>query len=86
MTLPTKPAVLTVEQIAALNNKLTVMRHDIANHVQIVSVYAEMARMKPAELNARMALLLERAMKIPEEMRKFTVEFQSALGFTETGS
>ena len=47
MGLPQNAITLTPEQIAALNEKLSVTRHDINNHLSLIVAAVELLRRKP---------------------------------------
>lgn len=84
MKLPSQPVTLTVEQLAELNRQLSVMRHDINNHLSLILAAAELLRIKP-ELSERMqAMLHEQPGRIGESISKFTTQFEQALGITRT--
>jgi hypothetical protein len=80
MVLPEKPIALAPEQIAELNQKLSVMRHNVNNYLALIVAASELLKRKP-ELAPRM---LENIMQQPErvitEMRAFSEAFEVALG------
>jgi aspartokinase len=80
MELPSSPVTLTPEQVAELELKLRVMRHDINNHLSLVIASLELIRSKP-EMAARMlATLSEQPAKITQAMTKFSREFDQFVG------
>lgn len=80
MELPSSPVTLTPEQVAELELKLRVMRHDINNHLSLVIASLELIRSKP-EMAARMlATLSEQPAKITHAMAKFSREFDQFVG------
>jgi hypothetical protein len=82
MGLPEQPLTLSVEQIDELNKKLSAARHDINNHLSMMMAAAELIRMKP-EMAPKMAdRLMAQPAKITELVRKFSAEFEAALGIT----
>lgn len=82
MGLPQEPLILTVEQIEALNEKLSTARHDINNHLSMIMAAAELIRMKP-EMAAKMTdRLVAQPAKITELIRQFSSDFEEALGIT----
>jgi hypothetical protein len=82
MALPVQPVTLSVEEIAALNHKLSAMRHDINNNLLLIMASAELMRYKP-EMAAQMTNnLIEQPPKITDAMNKFSAELERALGIT----
>jgi hypothetical protein len=82
MALPQQPVTLNVEQIAALNAKLTTMRHDINNTLLLIMASAELVRYKPDTVDQMMGTLLEQPPKITEKLSQFSAEFEQAFGIT----
>ena len=82
MGLPTEPVTLSVEQISELNRRLSALRHDINNQLSLVAAAAEIIRFNP-DMAKRMAVTLsEQPPKISEEINRFSVELERALGIT----
>ncbi|NBR30200.1 MAG: hypothetical protein EB141_08395 [Verrucomicrobia bacterium] len=80
MALPQSPVTLTPEQIAELNEKLAVARHDINNHLSLIVAAVELLRRKP-ELAPRMIdSISQQPDKIIAQMRSFSAEFENTLG------
>ena len=84
MLLPSQPVNLTVEQIAALNDKLSAMRHDINNHLSLIVAAVELIRLKPSTAERMMATLIEQPPRISECLRKFSDEFDRNLHITKS--
>lgn len=82
MVLPNQPVTLTPEQIAALNQKLSAMRHDINNHLSLMMAAVEMIRLRPEDAPRRLATLAEQPARISRAMAEFSAEFEKALGIT----
>ena len=82
MLLPSQPVTLTVEQLADLHQKLSVMRHDINNGLAVTVAVAELMRRKPQNTENMSASLVEQARKIGAAILKFSEEFESASGIT----
>jgi hypothetical protein len=80
MTLPTQPVILTVEQIAELNRRLSNMRHDINNHLALVLAASELIRAKPHMAERMTATLVEQPPKIAAALQGFSAEFEQSLG------
>ena len=82
MGLPAQPVTLSVDQIDALNQKLSATRHDINNHLSMIMASAELIRMKP-EMASRMSeKLINLPGKITELVKEFSTEFERTLGIT----
>lgn len=79
MVLPTQPVTLSVEQVDALNQKLSSMRHDINNHLSLIGAALELIRAKPQTSERMLATLGEQPSKISESMTKFTADFEKEL-------
>lgn len=80
MGLPDKTITLTPSQIADLNRKLSVMRHNINNHLGLVVAAAELMRRKPEAAERMLDNLLQQPERIAAEMRGFSSEFETVLG------
>ncbi len=82
MAMPQTPVTLTPEQVAALNEKLSVMRHDINNNLSLIVAAVELLRRKP-ELAPRMIeSISQQPDKIIAQVRTFSGEFEQTLGIT----
>ena len=82
MALPSKPVTLTVEQLTELNRKLSTLRHDINNNLSLIVAATELIKHKPQVADRMMGTLAEQPAKITEALRKFSVEFEQAVGIT----
>jgi hypothetical protein len=82
MPLPSQPVTLTVEQITALNERLSSMRHDINNQLSLIVAAVELIRHKPSTSERMMATLVEQPPRISETLSKFSAEFERHLGIT----
>ena len=83
MGMPQTPVTLTPEQVAALNEKLSITRHDINNHLSLIVAATELLRRKP-ELAPRMIeSISQQPDKIIAQMRTFSAEFEQILGITK---
>lgn len=82
MGLPIEPVTLTVAQMDELNRKLAVMRHDINNNLSLIVAALELIRYKPQMTEQMMATLGEQPAKIGEALKKFSLDFERALGIT----
>lgn len=79
MVLPQQPVTLTVEQIAALNQELATMRHDINNNLSLIMAAVELIRAKPHMIERMTTTLIEQPPKITRAMTSFCAHFEKAL-------
>jgi len=84
MGLPGQPVTLTAEQVAELNRRLSNLRHDINNNLSLILAAVEVVRYKPHMSERMLGTLTEQPPKITEAIRKFSDEFEKALGITPT--
>jgi len=71
---------LSAEQIADLNKRLSVMRHNVNNHLSLVVAACELIRRKP-ELATRMIENIgQQPEKINDEVRQFSDAVEALLG------
>ncbi len=82
MGLPSEPVTLSVEELGQLNHDLANLRHDVNNQLSLIMAAVELARHKPPMVEWMLATIGEQPPKVSEAMRKFTVEFEKALGIT----
>lgn len=82
MGTPSQPVTLSAEQIADLNQKLSVMRHDINNNLSLIMAAVEMVRFKPDYLSRMLDTLTQQPPRITESITKFTDEFEGLFGIT----
>lgn len=75
-----EPVSLNADQAAALNSELSKMRHDINNHLSLMMAAVELIRRKPEAAERMASTLTEQPMKIGDSMKKFSAEFERALG------
>ena len=82
MGMPNGPVTLSVQQLEELNKKLSTLRHDVNNHLSLIVAAAELIKFNP-EMAARMsATLSEQPPKISEEISRFSIDLEKALGIT----
>lgn len=84
MRLPSEPVQFNVEQIKDLNQKLSILRHDINNNLSLIMAASELIRHKPHMAERMMATLVEQPPKITAAMAKFSAEFEQAFGIVRT--
>jgi len=84
MRMPSQPVQLSVEQIQDLNQKLSVLRHDINNQLSLIMAASELIRHKPQMADRMMATLNEQPPKITAAMARFSAEFENAFGISQS--
>jgi hypothetical protein len=84
MRMPSKPVELSVEQIQDLNQKLSVLRHDINNQLSLILAASELIRHKPQMTDKMMATVAEQPPRITAAMAKFSEEFENAFGISRS--
>jgi hypothetical protein len=82
MGLPTEPVTLTVAQVEELNKKLSTMRHDINNYLSLIVAASELIQHKPQMAERMLTTLSEQPPKIGEAIKKFSADFEKAVGVT----
>jgi hypothetical protein len=82
MGLPTAPVTLTPAQIAELNQQLSNMRHDVNNNLALMVAALELLRRRPEMAPKLIESLSAQPDKVTEQMTKFSVIFEGALGIT----
>jgi hypothetical protein len=80
MALPSQPVTVSAEQIAELNKKLSIMRHDINGDLALIVAAAELIKLNPSSADRMLATLLEQPTKIRERADKFSRDFEVMLG------
>jgi hypothetical protein len=82
MGLPVQAVNLAPEKVAELNQQLSTMRHNINNNLALIVAAVELIRRKP-DLAPRMAEnIAAQPDRIMAELRKFSEQFDEALGIT----
>lgn len=71
---------LTASEVEALNKQLATMRHDINNHLSLMMAAVELVRRKPESAERMAATLIDQPTKVTEAMKKFSGQFENALG------
>lgn len=82
MQLPSQPVQFSVAQIQDLNEKLSVLRHDINNQLSLIMAASELIRHKPQMTERMMATVVEQPPKITAAIAKFSEEFENAFGIS----
>ena len=83
MGMPQTPITLTPEQVAALNEKLAITRHDLNNHLSLIVAAVELMRRKPEIAPRMIESISQQPDKIIAQMRAFSAEFEQTLGITK---
>jgi hypothetical protein len=79
MDLPNEPVTLSVEQIGALNQKLSMMRHDVNGKLTQISLAVELLRLQPDGGQRWLGMMAEQPQKIVAELAQFSRDFEAAL-------
>lgn len=82
MPLPDQPVTLVPEQVAELNRKLSVMRHDVNNNLALIVAAVELWRLKPETVERMITTLREQPGRVSETIAKFSADFEKTLGIT----
>jgi hypothetical protein len=77
MPVTTQTVQLSAEQVQDLSQKLSIMRHDINNHLSLMLAATELIRHKPQMAERMMATLCEQPAKITDSLAKFSAEFEN---------
>jgi hypothetical protein len=83
MGLPDQPVTLTPAQVAELNRQLSTMRHNVNNHLALISASGEILQIRPEAVAKVTANLIERPLEITREVRQFSDEFERVLGISQ---
>lgn len=79
MSLSNEPVTLSAEQVEELRKKLSVMRHDVNNHLSLIVAAAELIKLNPDALTRMAATLTEQPPRISEEISRFSAELEKTL-------
>jgi hypothetical protein len=82
MTLPNEPVTLSVEQIADLNRKLSMLRHDVNGKLTQISLAVELLRLQPDGGERWLGMMAEQPHKIVAELAQFSRDLEAALHIT----
>ncbi len=79
MALPKEPQTLSIEQVEALNSKLSELRHNINNSLSLIVAASELIKRKP-DMTPRMVETISlQPQKISDELRRFSDEFEKSM-------
>jgi hypothetical protein len=84
MQMPSQPVQFSVDEVRELNQKLSMMRHDINNQLSLMMAAAELIRHKPQMAERMLDTLIEQPGKISAAIHQFSADFESAFGITRT--
>ena len=79
MPLSDSSITLAAEQVADLNKRLSVMRHNVNNHLSLVVAACELIRRKPELARRMIDNIVQQPEKINEEVRQFSDAIESSL-------
>ena len=82
MALPEHPVNLTPQQVADLNKRLILLRHDIKGFLGVQQLAAELFRFKPESGEEMVATVMQQVPKIIAACDSFTADFERTLGIT----
>jgi hypothetical protein len=80
MILPEQPVTLSVQQVAALNQKVAALRHDINNSLALVLAGVELMKVKPDTAPRMLVTIAEQPARITGLLRQFSGDFEETLG------
>ena len=82
MALPTEPVTLSVEQVNELNQRLSMLRHDVNNNVSLIIASLELIRRRPESAERLWGNLEEQPRKVVESISQFSRELETLLHIT----
>jgi len=82
MGLPENSIALAPDQIADLNKKLSVMRHNVNNHLALIVAASELIRRKPEMSQRLIDNIMQQPDKIMSEIRSFSNDLEALVGIT----
>jgi chaperonin cofactor prefoldin len=83
MGLPEEPVTFTAQEVEALNQKLSDLRHNVNNHLSLIVAALELLRRKPETAPRVLNTLNDQPEKIVEELQQFSREFERAFGINQ---
>ncbi len=79
MAKPTQPVALSLEQIGELNDKLSVLRHDMNNSLSLIAATVALIRHRPTVTEQMWNTLAEQPRKIGETFSQFARDLEATL-------
>lgn len=83
MAAPDAPVTITPEQIDEISSRLSVVRHNINNHLSLIIAAVELIKRKPDSAERMTATIAQQPDKIMSEMRGFSEDFEELLRITK---
>ena len=71
---------LSPDQILALHELLRDARHGIRNDIAVIVAIAELIRVRPDMLDAKLSQVSVQTSKLVEKLEQFSAEFEKTLG------
>lgn len=82
MGLPVEPVTLSQGQIQELAERLSLLRHNVNNHLSLIVAALELIRRKPELAPRFLDNLAQQPDKIIEEMRAYSEHLEKTCGIT----
>ena len=79
MSLTNDPVTLSARQVEELRKKLSIMRHDVNNHLSLIVAAAELIKLSPDAAVRMAGTLTEQPPKISDQITRFAVELEKVL-------
>ncbi len=83
MAVPQEPLTLSPEEVVELNRQLSDTRHNINNHLTLISTALELMRRKPEATARMLENMADQPQKIRDEIARFSDVFERALRITK---
>jgi hypothetical protein len=83
MALPNGSVTLSAEQINGLNQRLAALRHDVNNHLSLITAAVELIRRRPENTARLLDSLIEEPRSISEKIAQFSRDLETALRITK---
>jgi len=80
---PTEPVILSVEQIEDLSKKLSSFKHDINNHLALITAAVELIKVSPDSVERMTQTLSQQPAKITADVGSFSNALEQALGLAQ---
>ena len=84
MTLPTEPIALSVAQIEELNQKLSMMRHDVNGKLSLITLALGAFQLQPQNGERWLNIMGEQPSKIVADITQFSRDMETALRITRS--
>jgi len=80
MARPNEPVTLSVDQIEALSKRLSSFRHDINNHLALITAAVELIKVSPDSIDRMVTTLGQQPGRITADVKAFSDALEDALG------